>query len=178
MQSIRLSSITLTFENCETMEIPATVLGNFGISEITDAITRLAYNSILKYRVANSVLIEISREALKLNLHSSFEESYLHAEDSDTPRYMQFDDITSISLTYLDESGNEISEEYLVPWENSDDLTNPNQNTLINSNKDTLIVICKDVKEAEETIEYYKEFFFDPDYKVECYDYVNKQAIK
>ena len=47
------------------MTIPATVLGNFGISEITDAITRMAYNSILKYKVANSVIIEISKEALR-----------------------------------------------------------------------------------------------------------------
>lgn len=174
MQSIRLSSITLTFENCETMEIPATVLGNFGISGIIDSITRMAYNSILKYKVANSILIEISREALNLNLRASFDIEGVY----NTPRYMRYDDITSITVTYLDESGNEIFDKYLVPWEDSDDQTNPNQNTLINSNKDTLIVICKDAKEAEETIESYKEFFFDPEYKVECYDYVNKRSIK
>ena len=133
--NLGIEKIKLTFENCETADIPGWMIGEFLVSDIATEISRLGINYIGKMQIANSIVIEISRL-----INTPFKGFGQYKED-----YMLFDrirdwnDITSIDIYYEREREDmpENFETYLVDYSERDDeigmlgASNMNQNTYL-----------------------------------------------
>lgn len=156
-----VKSITIGFENCETITIPRKHIGVIFIQDIKTEIVRVACNAISKVVSANTVAIEIFSEGNVEYLPFGVSPSEMVFE-----RINECHDITSIDVTYMDGS----KETYWTDYESGDEegLGAPNiyEKTKISDLGNLYVVISKD-KDI-------KDFFSDEDIN----DSDNMQFIK
>ena len=62
---MKLTYIEFVFENCDSIKIEGKYIGDFLVDNLTTSIKRIACNSIEKMDVANTVAIEIHKDANK-----------------------------------------------------------------------------------------------------------------
>jgi hypothetical protein len=132
-----IKSIEFIFENCECFTIDAKYFGVFEMSDIQTKIGRIAVNSIAKFTCANHVAMEIFSEADdKYNFYNEEMASKLE-------RIRKHSDITSICLTYDDET----EEIYYVNYkdETEGELGTPNvyQKTYLSKSGNLYLVISE-----------------------------------
>ena len=118
-QDKEIKKITLVFENCETCELNPDMFERLSIYGIKQDIT--VFNSCKlieeEYSCVDFIL-EINKKGLKQNA-SSYGNSYQSLED----RLKISKDITSVDITYSDDTRQEI----YVPWSDEDEFENEYQ---------------------------------------------------
>lgn len=102
MQEVK--EIILGFENCESMSLPYNFIGDFTVEGIHEEVCRVAINSICKLKIADTVVIELFKEADGKYYPLGFTED----ATSKFERIKQCRDITSITVTYDDDSEDEL----------------------------------------------------------------------
>ena len=131
-----VKSIGFGFENCEYFSIDAKYFGAFQLSDINTRIQRVACNSISRVDCVDSVVMEIFSEGNGEYL-SGFGDEKVKFFD----RIVAYNDITSITVIYDDDS----EETYWVNYkeEVEDQLGSPNvyQQTEMNKFGDLYLVI-------------------------------------
>lgn len=90
-----IKKIELVFENCEYIEV-SNAIGDFYIGEITKEVTRIASNSIATFNDANLIYFQVYGNG----------EIKSHLWDNINPidRLLKYNDITSIDITYIDDT--------------------------------------------------------------------------
>lgn len=135
-----VKSIGFGFENCEYFSIDAKYFGAFQLTDFCRSIHRVGCNAILKMNLVDTVVMEIFSEGNGQYNPFGDEDEVNNFFD----RLQTYDDITSISVTYDDDT----VEEYYVDYkeEVEDQLGSPNvyQHTYMNKFGDLYIVISKD----------------------------------
>lgn len=136
-----LVSVRFVFENVESFEIEAKYFGFFHVGKIGDTIRRIACNAIEKLTYAHEVALEIYSEANVTYFPFGDEEE----ATTKFGRIMEFDDITSIVLTYDDGSEDDMYTDY--DQGDNDELGAPNlyQHVLLSDLGNLYIVIGKNM---------------------------------
>ena len=169
---MKLKYIELVFENVDSIKIEGKYIGDFLVDNLETSIKRIACNSIDKIDVANTVAIEIHKDANK----ERYQFYQTHIEDF---RQMTFDrikncaDITSIQFEleedYVEEGQVSCVEyyDYYVDWTGDSEYTNEAQKTYLSKDGNLYIVIADkkeisdffDLEEIED--KEYMDFHFD-----------------
>lgn len=135
-----VKSIGFGFENCEYFSIDAKYFGAFELTDFFTSIYRASCNAIIKMNLIETVVMEIFSEG-----NGQYKPFGVGDEVNNFfDRLQTYDDITSISVTYNDDT----VEEYYVTYkeEVEGQLGSPNvlQHTYMNKFGDLYIVISKD----------------------------------
>lgn len=150
---MKLKSITFILENCDYITIDGKYIGDFLVEDIHTSIRRIACNSIEKVVSANTIAIEIHKDANKIRKQ--------FAGISDLPdsfAQMTFDtlkcynDITQIEFELVDEDELDVSGEvynYYTDWTGNSDYVNEAQKSYISKDGNLYIVIA-DGKQIED----------------------------
>lgn len=145
---MKLKYITFVLENCDVITIDGKYIGTFLVDDIQTSISRVACNSIMKMDIANTIVIEIHKDANKKRcpFGSNFNDNGHMTFD----RFKECNDITSIEFkleeTYVEKEKEPYIEEYnyFVDWVGDNDYINEAQTTYISNDKNLYIVIAKD----------------------------------
>ena len=128
----RLLELKFQLENCDWITIPGKYIGSFCVTDIKKYISRLDINYIGEYDVAESIFIEIHRDANTFHKQFGEIQNYGHTKFK---RLMEWNDITGIefSIETSCENGlvtkNDYS--YTVDWCEMDDFNNQYQKTYL-----------------------------------------------
>lgn len=152
---MKIKELTLIFENCEFITIDGKYVGGFELDGIKTRIARIACNSVDKFDVANSIAVEIHKDADKP--YMSFGEEH----SSVFERIHEYSDITSIEFTltneYEGEGVDEQTYQYYVNWTGESEYENTAQSTFVSDSGNLYLIIAdgKDVFDFfnEETIQ-------------------------
>lgn len=132
-----VKSIGFGFENCEYFSIDEKYFGTLELTDFNACIQRIACNAVVKMECVDTVVMEIFSEGD--DKYSSYGEDMTKFK-----RLNMYNDITSISVVYNDNS----EEEYYVNYkeEVEDQLGSPNiyQSNYISNLGNLYIVISKD----------------------------------
>ena len=140
---MRLKTVTFVLENCEMITMDGKYIGDFLVDDIHSNITRIACNAIEKTDIADTVAIEIHKNA-DAN-RDTFD------EDSGTTtfkRLMRWDDVTQIEFELEEQyaEGNQIPcvehYHYFVNWTGDDDMENEAQTTYLSAEGNLYLVIA------------------------------------
>lgn len=136
------------------MKIEGNYIGNFLVSDIETSIKRTTCNSIDRIEVANTIVIEIHKDANKIRYE--FDQSDMESFKQMTfDRLQRYGDITSIQFEL---EKNHVEEEqssqiefynYHVNWTKDSKYTNAAQKTYLSRNGNLYLVIS-DVKNIED----------------------------
>lgn len=144
---MKLKYIEFVFENCDSIKIEGKYIGVFLVDNLETSIKRIACNSIDKIDVANTVVIEIHKDANK----ERYEFDQTHIEDFKQmtfDRFKEYGDITSIQFEleedYVDEGQIPCVEHYnyCVDWTGESEYTNEAQKTYVSKEGNLYIVIA------------------------------------
>ena len=143
----KLKSISFSFENCEFITIDGKYVGEFLVDDLKTYFTRLGANCIEKMQKANTIAIEIHKDANVEYCPFGIEDIKGTVFD----RFKEWNDITAIEFTledqYLEDEEAPSSEEYcyFVDWVGDSDFVNDAQATYISKDGNLYIVIAKDM---------------------------------
>lgn len=169
---MKLKYIELVFENVDSIKIEGKYIGDFLVADLETSIKRIACNSIDKIDVANTVAIEIHKDANK----ERYQFDQTHTEDfkqMSFDRIKNCDDITSIQFEleedYVEEGQVSCVEhyDYYVNWTGDSEYVNEAQKTYLSKDGNLYIVIADgkklddffDLEEIED--KEYMDFHFD-----------------
>lgn len=139
MSSKRVINIEFVFENCDYLDIDSKYIGMIRINEIYESIRRTACNCIEKYKGTNLFFIEIFKSGN--TLFKSFEKD--ESKETKFERLANFNDITSIVITFSDDS----KEEYYVDYNGAYcEESNVNQSSMISDIGNLYILITNPEK--------------------------------
>lgn len=192
-KKLKLKHITFIFENCDSITIEGKYIGDFLIDDLETFIHRTACNSIERVDAANTVAIEIHKDANK--------ERYAFGQDNtDDLKQMTFDrfkeyaDITAVQFeleeNYIEDEKAARTEhyDYYVDWVGESDYENEAQKTYLSKTGNLYIVIANekrlddffDLEEVDD--ERHMDFHFDMYDVGDEYSnpnrYKNKESIK
>lgn len=165
---MRLKYIEFVFENCDSIKIEGKYIGDFLVDNLETSIKRIACNSIDKIDVANTVVIEIHKDANKERYQ--FDQDHIENFKQMTfDRFKAYGDITSIQFEleedYIEEGQVARREyyDYYVDWTGDSEYTNEAQKTYL-SKEGNLYIVIADGADIEE--------FFDLE-EIEDKDYMD-----
>lgn len=130
-------SIGFGFENCEYFSIDAKYFGTLKFTDINTRIQRLACNAVVKIECVDTVIMEIFSEGD--DKYSSYIEDMTKFK-----RLNMYNDITSISVVYNDNSEEEYYVNYKEEVEGQLGSPNAHQSNYISTLGNLYIVISKD----------------------------------
>ena len=92
----RLLELKFQLENCDWITIPGKYIGSFCVTDIKKCISRQASNYIGEYDVAESIIIEIHKDANTFHKQFGEIQNYGHTKFK---RLMEWNDITGIEFS-------------------------------------------------------------------------------
>ena len=165
---MKLKYIEFVFENCDSIKIEGKYIGDFLVDNLETSIKRIACNSIDKIDVANTIAIEIHKDANKERYQ--FDQDHIENFKQMTfDRFKEYGDITSIQFEleedYVEEGQVPCREyyDYYVDWTGDSEYTNEAQKTYL-SKEGNLYIVIADGADIEE--------FFDLE-EIEDGDYMD-----
>lgn len=151
---MKLKYIEFVFENCDSIKIEGKYIGDFLVDNLKTSIKRIACNSIEKIDVANTVAIEIHKDANKERYQ--FDQEHIENFKQMTfDRFKEYGDITSIQFeleeNYVEEGQVTCREyyDYYVDWTGDSEYTNEAQKTYL-SKEGNLYIVIADGTDIEE----------------------------
>lgn len=169
---LKLTYIEFVFENCDSIKIEGKYIGDFLVDNLTTSIKRIACNSIEKMDVANTVAIEIHKDANK-ERYQFGQSNIEYFKEMTFDRLKSYEDITSIQFEleedYVEEGQSPRREyhDYYVSWTGDNEYVNEDQKTYLSKSGNLYIVIA-DKKNIEDFFylediedEEYVDFHFD-----------------
>ena len=144
---MKLGKITFNLENCDSITIDGKYIREFIVDDIRTRFQRIAANAIDKIDTADTIAIEIHKDADKERY--AFDQTHIESfKETVFGRLTKYHDITSIEFTleadwYCEE---QLSEEYsyYVNWTGDSDSSNEAQVEYISTCGHLYIVIAKD----------------------------------
>lgn len=130
----QIDSITMFFENLETVTINSKDIGILCINDICQRISRTAGNAIEQYYVSNSFAIELRDTAntSDIGLYDTNETVF--------DRILQYDDIVLLQINYKDRDD---TLDIYLDWENDDETAMDNINQKSNLHHGNLYVVVE-----------------------------------
>lgn len=169
---LKIKYIEFIFENCDSIRIEGKYIGDFLVDNLTTSIKRIACNSIEKMDVANTVAIEIHKDANK-ERYPFGRSNIEYFKEMTFDRLKSYEDITSIQFEleedYVKEGQSPRREyyDYYVSWTGDNEYVNEAQKTYL-SKSGNLYVVIADKKNIEDFFclediedEEYVDFHFD-----------------
>lgn len=143
---MKLQYIGFIFENCDSIRIDGKYVGDFLVDDLTRKIKRVACNSIRRLDTANTVVVEIHKDANK-------ERHEFDQNDVEDFKQMTFDrlklnDITSICFELVEDCVEESKEpvkeyySYFVDWVGDSDYSNEAQKVYLSGCGNLYLVIA------------------------------------
>ena len=145
---MKLKNLTLIFENCDYVTIDGKYIGNFIVDDLHTCFRRIACNAIDKVDTANTIAIEIHRDANKERYHFD-QTQYENLRHKTFSRIEEYDDITHIEFEleedYVEEGKIPRVEryEYCVGWVGDSDYENEAQTSYISNGGNMYLVIAE-----------------------------------
>ena len=140
---MKLKYVTFILENCDAITIDGKYIGEFLIEDIQTSISRVASNCIMKMDIANTVAIEIHKDANKERY--PFEQIIEDWKETVFDRIDEHSDITCVEFELVNDSKVE-HYEYYVDWIGDSDYVNEAQSVYISDCGNLYLVINKDKK--------------------------------
>lgn len=165
---MKLKYIEFVFENCDCIKIEGKYIGDFLVDNLSTSVKRIACNSIDKVKIANTIVIEIHKDANK-GRYQFDQEDIDDFQQMIFDRLTKYNDITSIQFeleeTYIEEGQAPCIEhyDYYVDWTGDSEYTNEAQKTYL-SKMGNLYLVIADGKKMED--------FFDLE-KIEDDEYMD-----
>ena len=151
---MKLKYIEFVFENCDSIKIEGKYIGDFLVDNLETSIKRIACNSIKKMDVANTVVIEIHKDANKERYQ--FDQNHIkNFKQMTFDRFKEYEDITCIQFEleedYVEEGQVPRREyhDYYVDWTGDSEYTNNAQKTYL-SKEGNLYIVIADGKNIED----------------------------
>lgn len=148
---MKLKEITLILENCDAITIDGKYIGRFLVDDLHSYIGRTALNSFDKVDVADTIIIEIHKDANK-ERYQFDQTQYEDFKQMTFDRLLNYKDITGIEFTlvenYVQEGRKPVVEDYnyYVDWVGDSDYVNEAQVNYLSKDGNLYIVIAKDKK--------------------------------
>lgn len=152
----RLLELKFQLENCDRITIPGKYIGSFCVTDIKKCISRQASNYIGEYDVAESIIIEIHKDANTFHKQFGEIQNYGHTKFK---RLMEWNDITGIEFSIETSLENELVTKtdysYTVDWCEKDDFNNQYQKTFLSPLGHLYVVISatKDIFDVFDSAE-------------------------
>lgn len=138
----RLLELKFQLENCDWITIPGKYIGSFCVTDIKKCISRQASNYIGEYDVAESIIIEIHKDANAFHKQFGEIQNYGHTKFK---RLMEWNDITGIEFSIETSLENGLVTKtyysYIVDWCEKDDFNNQYQKTYLSTLGHLYVVI-------------------------------------
>lgn len=140
---MRIKELTFVLENCERITVDGKYIGDFLVDDIRTYVSRLAMNWVDEMTVADTVVIELHKDANK-------EHNPFGAVDYQTTVFERLfgNDITYIGFTLFEENDGVIVTEkeydYSVNWCEDNDFINKYQKTYRSEQGNLYLVINKE----------------------------------
>lgn len=144
---MKLQYIEFIFENCDSIRIDGKYVGDFLVDDLSRTIKRVACNSIRRLDTANTVVVEIHKDANK-ERHEFDQNDVEDFKQMTFDRFKSFNDITSICFDLVEdctEDGKEPIKEhysYFVDWAGDSDYTNKAQKVYLSGCGNLYLVIA------------------------------------
>lgn len=145
---MKLRNITFIFENCDSITIDGKYIGNLLVDDLHTCFRRIACNSIDKVETANTIAIEIHKDANK-ERYQFDQTDYEDFKQMTFDRLSAYNDITSIQFE-LEESYVEEGQvpridsyDYWVNWTGDSEYTNEAQTNYVSKDGHFYIVIAE-----------------------------------
>ncbi|MDE7425727.1 MAG: hypothetical protein K2N51_18870 [Lachnospiraceae bacterium] len=151
---MKLKYIEFVFENCDSIKIEGKYIGDFLVDDLEKSIKRIACNLIEKIEVANTIAIEIHKDANKERYQFN-QTQYEDFKQMTFDRLKEYADITSIQFELEEdyvEEGQVLCREYYnyyVDWSGDSEYTNEAQKIYLSKDGNLYIVIA-DGKKLED----------------------------
>lgn len=151
---MKLTYIEFIFENCDSIRIEGKYIGDFLVDNLTTSIKRIACNSIEKMDVANTVAIEIHKDANK-ERYPFGRSNIEYFKEMTFDRLKKYGDITSIQFELEEDYVKEGEEsrreyyDYYTTWFGDSEYENEAQKTYLSKSGNLYIVIA-DKKNIED----------------------------
>ena len=136
---MRLKDITFNLENCEMITIDGKYIGDFEVSDLTTSISRIACNAISQVDGANTIAIEIHKNA-DSEYHPFGQKDY----STTVFKRLMADDIASIEFTLESQYSDTIESKtyhYFVDWTGYNMDSNEAQKHYLSKDGNLYIVI-------------------------------------
>lgn len=155
---MRLKDITFNLENCEMITIDGKYIGDFEVSDLETSISRIACNAISQIDCANTIAIEIHKNADK-------EYNPFGQKDYSTTIFKRLmaDDIASIEFTLESQYSDTVESTsyiYRVDWTDCNMDSNEAQKHYL-SKDGNLYIVIKDGAQIEDYFD--KDSIDDPE---------------
>lgn len=145
---MKIKNLTLTFENCDCLTINGKYIGDFLVDDLHTCFRRIASNSIDKIGCADTIAIEIHKDANKDRCQ--FDQTDCPDFEQKTfDRITEYNDITSIEFE-MEENDVEEDEipnikcyQYYVDWIGEDEYENDAQTSYVSSDGNMYLVIAQ-----------------------------------
>ncbi len=145
---MKVKNLTLIFENCDYITIDGKYVGDFLVDNLHTCIRRIACNSIDKIDYADTIAIEIHKNANK-DRYQFDQTDYPNWKQKTFDRITKYNDITSIEFeleeSYVEEEETPKIEcyQYYVDWVGDSEYKNDVQTSYISSDGNMYLVIAK-----------------------------------
>ena len=169
MASDWVKSICLVFENCESVTFTKG-LGVFHIGKLETSIDRVAINAIQKVTVAHEIYIQLFKQC-------EFKACIYDNETTPFTRINRWQDITSVEITYADNTTEQYLVNYVEPENQAGMLGAPNVNQKTCISKAGHLYIVIDANKSLEDVFNIDELDLEDDLLLEN-DIQSKYALK
>jgi len=141
---MKIKQIELILENCDVITIDGKYIGDFLIDNIHTSIARIACNAIEEMRYADTIMMEIHKDANKIRYQFG-QTDVEEFEQLTFDRLIGCGDITSITFELVNENDTHSKKHhYYVNWTGDSDYVNEAQKSYISECGHLYIVISKD----------------------------------
>ncbi len=145
---MKIKNLTLTFENCDRVTIDGKYIGDFLVDDLHTYFKRIACNSIAKIDYADTIAIEIHKDANK-DRYQFDQTDYPDWKQKTFDRITDYNDITSIEFEMEENNVEEDAMpkiecyQYYVDWIGDSEYGNDAQTSYISSDGNMYLVIAK-----------------------------------
>ncbi len=111
---MEIKKLSLILENCDVIEFKGSDIGSFFVDDIKKGIYRVAANSINEMEIAQTTMVEISKNARDVHYQFGAKDDAV----DNFERILNIPDITKIEIIFND-NGQEIYREFYPKWEDA-----------------------------------------------------------
>lgn len=123
---LELEKVDLIFENCEYVSIPAKQIRCLIMRDEYKTLSYSEWNKYHEFKHTSVDCLQIYKKWLKEN-YTKFTEEIINKDSNVYDRLVNYSDITSIELFWIDESNSEFEATYYVPWNDESEYENTYQ---------------------------------------------------
>lgn len=153
---MKLESVTLVLENCDSITINSKYINDFCVEDIKHSIFKFCSGDVKKMKTANHFALSINKEANVKRCAFGIEDLRLE-DESVFDRLIEYDDITQIEFDLVKDCEKDNNERhvYRLNWIGDDNSNNAAQKSLLDEHGNLYILVDKE-RDIEDCFPYVK----------------------